>query len=97
MFRLLPVLLLPVLAALVLTGCAGAQKETAPTQAQAATAPPPDDDATCQARGFKPGSSDYVQCRRILDRQHEREDNAVNEQRDGTARALLGRPPRASQ
>jgi hypothetical protein len=50
------------LAGVLLGGCA--QQEERPHAAAAA----PDDDAICQGRGFKPGSDDYVNCRR--DRDH---------------------------
>ena len=46
-----------------LGGCA--QQDERP---QATAAAPPDDDAYCQAKGFKPGSDGYVNCRR--DRDH---------------------------
>ncbi len=50
-----------VLAASGLGGCA--QQDERPV----AAASVPDDDAICQAKGFKAGSDDYVNCRRDRD------------------------------
>jgi hypothetical protein len=87
-----------VLAALALAGCAASGGKTAQTQ------PPPqpqpqataqlDDDATCRAQGFEPGSPAYVQCRKQLDSQHLKDDpDTWSSERENTVRALLGRPP----
>jgi hypothetical protein len=50
--------------AAALGGCADDQ--AARPQA-VARAPAPDDDAYCQAKGFKPGSDGYVSCRKDRD------------------------------
>lgn len=47
----------------LLAGCA--QQEERPQAA--ASAPVQDDDAYCQAKGFKPGSDQYVGCRKERD------------------------------
>jgi hypothetical protein len=52
-----------VVAGILLAGCA--QQEERPQAA--ASAPAPDDDAYCQAKGFKPGSDQYVSCRKDRD------------------------------
>jgi len=49
-------------AALALGACAQ-QRSEQPLQAAAV----PDDDAYCQAKGLKPGSDDYVKCRKERD------------------------------
>ncbi len=54
-----PVLVVATIAALVLGACA-AQLPQGPTAAT-------DDDAYCQLKGFKPGSDDYVRCRKDRD------------------------------
>ena len=51
------------IAALVLGACA----EQAAEQRPQAAAAVPDDDAYCQAKGFKPGADDYVKCRKDRD------------------------------
>jgi hypothetical protein len=81
---------------MLLAGCAasGSPRQDQPPQVQAAAQP--DDDAACQSQGFAPGSSAYVQCRKQLDRQHnkgEPDGNGWTQEREGTVRALLGRPP----
>jgi hypothetical protein len=58
----------------VLGGCA--QQEERPQ----AAASVPDDDAYCQAAGFKPGSDGYVNCRR--DRDHQNSLQAQQGKRD---------------
>ncbi|MDR3465646.1 MAG: hypothetical protein P4M07_06855 [Xanthobacteraceae bacterium] len=52
-----------VVTGILLAGCA--QQEERP-QAAAST-PAPDDDAYCQAKGFKLGSDQYVSCRKERD------------------------------
>jgi hypothetical protein len=52
------------IAALLLGACAEQRSQQPP---QAAAAPAPDDDAYCQAKGLKPGSDDYVKCRKDRD------------------------------
>ena len=87
---------LPIVAALLLAGCAASgsprQDQQQPVQTAAAQ---PNDDAACQSQGFTPGSSDYFQCRKQLDKQHEKDEPADNwtQERENTVRALLGRPP----
>ena len=86
---------MPILAAMLLTGCAGtsSSEQGQPPQMQAAAAEP-NDDTKCQSQGFQPGSSDYVQCRKKLDNEHVRaEGGNTYSEREGTIRALLGRPP----
>ena len=85
---------LPILAAILLAGCSASSSE--PSQRpQVQAAAQPDDDAMCQAQGFQPGSAPYVQCRKELDKQHLKDDpdSSWTPEREGTARALLGRPP----
>jgi outer membrane biogenesis lipoprotein LolB len=85
---------LPVLAAIVLAGCSASGSEQS-QRPQVQAAAQPDDDAMCQAQGFQPGSAPYVQCRKELDRQHLKDDpdSSWTAEREGTVRALLGRPP----
>lgn len=86
---------LPLMAALLLAGCSAIGKSEQAPQPQVQAAAQPDDDTTCQAKGFTPGSSGYVQCRKQLDLQHMSEDpDNWTPERDNTARSLLGRPPR---
>jgi PBP1b-binding outer membrane lipoprotein LpoB len=86
---------MPVLVAMLLTGCAGSN---GPEQSQQprmqAAATETDDDTNCQSQGFPPGSSDYVQCRKKLDFEHiKAEMGDTYSEREGTIKALLGRPP----
>lgn len=57
-------LLAAALAGVLLGGCASQQEQPV----AAVTAPAPDDDAYCRAKGLKAGSDEYVNCRR--DRDH---------------------------
>jgi uncharacterized lipoprotein YmbA len=85
----------PIMAAVLLTGCAGtsSSEQSQQPQMQAAAAVP-DDDTKCQSQGFQPGSSDYVQCRKKLDNEHVKaEGGNTYSEREGTVKALLGRPP----
>ncbi|MGO9360887.1 MAG: hypothetical protein ACLP1D_24965 [Xanthobacteraceae bacterium] len=50
-----------------LAGALGGCAEQAERPQAAASAPAPDDDAYCQAKGFKPGSDAYVNCRKDRD------------------------------
>ena len=50
-----------------LAGALGGCAEQAERPQAAASAPVPDDDAYCQAKGFKPGSDAYVNCRKDRD------------------------------
>jgi outer membrane biogenesis lipoprotein LolB len=86
---------LPIVAALLLAGCAASGSPRQDQQPVQAAAAQPNDDAACQSQGFTPGSPDYVQCRKQLDKQHEKDEPADNwtQQRENTVRALLGRPP----
>jgi hypothetical protein len=85
---------LTILAIVVLAGCAGTRNadDKQPAETQTAVAES-DDDTVCQSQGFKPGSSDYVQCRKRLDNQHTRDDMRENSERENVVRGLLGRPP----
>lgn len=87
---------MPILAVLLLTGCAGnsSPEQSQQPQMQAAAAEP-DDDTKCQSQGFQPGSSSYVQCRNKLDNEHVKAEggNTYSSEREQTIRALLGRPP----
>jgi hypothetical protein len=99
---------LPIVAALLLAGCAGASTATdspqaraqspapvGPQQQVAAAVPQPDDDAVCRSQGYQPGSDAYVQCRKQLDTQHLKDDPQPQwtAERENTVRALLNRPP----
>jgi hypothetical protein len=53
---------MPILAAVLLTGCAGTSSPEQSQQPQMqAAATESDDDTKCQSQGFQPGSSSYVQ------------------------------------
>ena len=81
---------LPIVTALLLTGCAAASTASDNPQARAqaaapaavtvgpqqtaAATPQPDDDAVCRSQGYESGSSSYVQCRKQLDTQHLKDD-----------------------
>jgi hypothetical protein len=84
------------LLAMLLAGCAasGNTAQNQPPQPQPQATAQLDDDTTCRAQGFQPGSAAYAQCRKQLDSQHltENPDNWSSE-RENTIRALLGRPP----
>jgi hypothetical protein len=86
---------IPILAVLLLTGCAGSSSSEQSQQPQMkAAAVEPDDDTKCQSQGFQPGSSNYVQCRKELDKEHVKADGGnTYSEREGTIKALLGRPP----
>ena len=85
----------PILLAVLLTGCAGSSSSEQNQQPQMqAAAAEPDDDTKCQSQGFQPGSSDYAQCRKKLDFEHiKAEMGDTYSEREGTIKALLGRPP----
>jgi hypothetical protein len=51
-------------AAFALGGCVD---DPDPPKPAVQAAPGPDDDAYCQAKGFKPGSDPYVKCRKDRD------------------------------
>ena len=68
--------------AFVATALGGCAQEAERPPQPAAQAPAPDDDAYCQAKGFKPGSSEYVKCRKDRDyvaaRQAEQQQDKYN-------------------
>ena len=84
------------LAAMFLAGCAGSGStaQSQPPQPQPQATAQLDDDTTCRAQGFQPGSTAYVQCRKQLDSQHLKDQpDTWTQERENTVRALLGRPP----
>jgi hypothetical protein len=101
---------LPIVVALLLAGCAGNAADRPEAQASAAAGaqqtaaavPQPDDDAVCRSKGYQPGSSPYVQCRKQLDAQHAQQlkndpdSSSWSPERENVARDLLGRPPAAN-
>jgi hypothetical protein len=87
--------LLVAIAVSALTGCAGNRiAEDKPASVQTAAAQP-DDDATCRAKGYQPGSAEYVKCRKELDNAFVRAQSPSSPDvgRDNVTRALLGQPP----
>jgi len=74
------------LALCLLAGCGG----QLPWESAAAKDPAAEDDATCQSRGYHPGTPDYEKCRKRLDDQHEQEEA---QQRADLAGRLQGKPP----
>jgi hypothetical protein len=82
-----------ILIALLLAGCFASDNAQQNVQPQAQAAAQPDDDAACQAQGFQPGSTDYVQCRKRFDSQHLKDNSSWTPERESVARGLLGRPP----
>ena len=84
------------LAAMFLAGCAGSGStaQSQPPQPQPQATAQLDDDTTCRAQGFQPGSTAYVQCRKQLDSQHLKDQpDTWTQERENTVRALLNRPP----
>jgi outer membrane biogenesis lipoprotein LolB len=86
------------LTAMFLAGCAAsgttAQSQPPQSQPQPQATAQLDDDTTCRAQGFEPGSAGYVQCRKQLDSQHLKDQpDTWTSERENTVRALLGRPP----
>jgi hypothetical protein len=79
----------------LLAGCSANRDVRQDQQPQTQAAAQTDDDAVCKGRGFQPGTSAYVECRKNLDKQHlqEESDSGWNPQRENTVRSLLGRPP----
>jgi hypothetical protein len=70
MYRIVPILIAPILAAFFLASCAGSSQQS--QEAQAAN-----DGARCQDHGFKPGSADYDQCLTDLDNLRTQKDRAA--------------------
>jgi hypothetical protein len=76
----------PIFVACLLAGCAG----QLPWETKAGVDPAAEDDAKCQAAGYRPGTADYEKCRaRVVDLRAQ----ADAQSRTDLGARLAGKPP----